>query len=110
MSQDTSSSDLYTRQPLPTSLKVVAWVFLIFGILSAIEIISSLVAGKLSLNFGVLGIFIGRGLLRLSPGWRTVALICLWFMFGLLVILMLATIGGCEVKVTWVGERLPDST
>ena len=32
----------------------------------------------ININFGVLGLFIGPGLLRLSRGWRTCALVFLW--------------------------------
>jgi cytochrome c oxidase subunit IV len=66
-------------QPIPTSLKVVAALFILSGISSLIEIIVSLLNGQLSLNFGVLGLFIGRGLLRLGPTSRTWALVFTWF-------------------------------
>jgi hypothetical protein len=65
-------------QPIPTSLKIVAVLFIIGGISSLIEIIVSLLHGQLSLDFGVLGLFIGVGLRRLSPTWRTWALVFTW--------------------------------
>src|SRR5437762_3541841 len=60
---------------IPASLKIVAWLFILFGISSAIEIVVAIFQGRLSFNFGVVGIFVGRGLLRLQPGWRTCALV-----------------------------------
>lgn len=66
-------------QPIPTSLKVVAALFIVSGISSVIEIIVSLLDGRLSFNFGVLGLFIGAGLRRLNPTWRIWALVFTWF-------------------------------
>jgi hypothetical protein len=71
-------------KPIPTSLKIVAALFLLGGICSAIEVLVSLLHGHISINFGVLGLFIGPGLLRLSPGWRTCALVFLWL--GMIVV------------------------
>ncbi|MEK6703434.1 MAG: hypothetical protein AABZ53_14330 [Planctomycetota bacterium] len=56
----------------------MAAVFILGGVLAALEVLVALVAGRLSLNFGVLGLFIGPGLLRFSPGWRLCALVCIW--------------------------------
>jgi hypothetical protein len=64
---------------LPTSLRIVAFLFILHGMLSIIEVVVSLANSRISLNFGVLGVFIGPGLLRLSQGWRTCALVWLWF-------------------------------
>ena len=66
------------RQPLPTALKVVAWLFLGFGVLAAVGLIADFSHGKLNLNCGVLGIFAGPGLLRRRRRWRTCALLLLW--------------------------------
>jgi hypothetical protein len=80
-------------QPIPTSLKVVAVLFIVGGIISVIEIIMSLLNGQISINFGPLSIFVGAGLLRLSPTWRTWALVFTWFalvvapLFGLFVLI-----------------------
>ena len=63
---------------IPTSLKVVAVLFVLSGLSSLIEVMISLAHGHLSINFGVLGLLIGPGLLRLSRGWRTWALVLTW--------------------------------
>jgi cytochrome c oxidase subunit IV len=64
--------------PIPTSLKVGATLFILSGISSLLEIIMSLLHGHISLNFGVLSLVIGAGLLRLSPTCRTWALVFTW--------------------------------
>ena len=67
-----------SNQPAPASLKIVAGLFIFGGICSAIEVIVSLMHNHINLNFGVLGLFIGPGLRRFSPSWRTCALVFLW--------------------------------
>ena len=69
---------------LPLALKIVAVLFILGGIFAVIEVIVSLMNNRININFGVLGIFIGFGLLRLSQGWRTCALVFTWI--GLIVI------------------------
>lgn len=64
--------------PLPSSLKVVAWLFILYGILSCIEVLVSLAHGRLNLNLGVLQIPCGIGLLNLRSGWRTFGIVMLW--------------------------------
>jgi|HigsolmetaAR202D_1030399.scaffolds.fasta_scaffold28476_1 hypothetical protein len=63
---------------MPGDLKAVAWVFIAFGILAGIEIVMAMADSRISINFGVLGIPVGIGILRLSPGWRTCGLVLLW--------------------------------
>jgi hypothetical protein len=46
-------------------LKVVAYIEIVSGVLSAVDVVGSLLADhRLSVNFGVLGIWIGSGLLK----------------------------------------------
>jgi hypothetical protein len=61
-------------KPIPTSLKAVAVLFIVTGVFSLVEVVVSLMNSSIDINFGVLGLFIGPGLLRLSRGWRSVAL------------------------------------
>ena len=67
-----------SNESAPTSLTIVAWFFILGGVCSVIEVIVSLIHSHIDLNFGVLGLFIGSGLLRFSRGWRTCALVFLW--------------------------------
>jgi hypothetical protein len=64
-------------EQIPTSLKVVAAVFMLSGAASLIGMILALMSGRIDIEFGVLGLPIGWGLLHLSPGWRTLALLFL---------------------------------
>lgn len=85
---------------VPTPLKVVASLFILVGVCSLIEILVSLMYGRIFLNLGVLGLFIGFGLLRLSRGWRTCGLVFLWIgMIGVPVVAILfISVGGPTIR------------
>ena len=61
-------------EQLPTPVKVVAWLFILSGAGYAIEMAVAPFQGRISLQAGVLALFVGRGLLRRSEGWRRAAL------------------------------------
>lgn len=68
---------LIHREEIPRSLRIVAFLFILGGVLSAVDMAVMLVVGTgVTFSLGVLGIFIGRGLLRLRDGWRKFALFC----------------------------------
>ena len=69
---------MYEKRNIPVSLKIVAILFILGGINSVIEIIVAIANSRININFGVLGLFIGPGLLALRPGWRTCALVFIW--------------------------------
>jgi len=58
------------------ALKAVAVVFCLFGALAAVDMALDVARGNISLNLGILGLFIGVGLLRYSRPWRVAALVC----------------------------------
>jgi hypothetical protein len=66
------------RTGVPIALKVVAWLFIVGGAISALQLIFKFLHGQFTIDTGPLGLFIGPGLLRLSRGWRTCALLVLW--------------------------------
>lgn len=66
------------KRVLPLALKIVAIIFILGGITALIEVIVSLMNKRIDINFGVLGIFIGIGLFKLSQGWRICALVLTW--------------------------------
>ena len=66
------------EQEIPRDLKIVAYLCIIFGVLVLLDILLGLLNGHLNLNFGVLQIPVGLGLLRLRRGWRTCGLVLLW--------------------------------
>lgn len=90
------------NQQIPVSLKVVAILFIIGGVSAVIEVLVSLANGHININLGVLGLFIGPGLLALCPGWRTCALVFLWVaMIGIPVVgaLMIGHPGPLDFKI-----------
>jgi len=78
-SQLTSNMQKNNKRVLPLALKIVAIIFILGGITTLIEVIVSLLNKRIDINFGVLGIFIGIGLFKLSQGWRICALVWTWF-------------------------------
>ena len=86
---------------IPTSLKVVAYLFILSGVAALIDIIVAASEGRLRFNLDVLGLFIAVGLLRLNLTWRTVALV--WCVLGMIV----AAIIGLALLLAGA-EDLPD--
>lgn len=95
---------------VPTALKVVAALFVISGVFDAVEILVSLVDSHINFNLGVLGIFIGRGLLRFRSGWRTCALVFTWLalVFGPLFAILAAS-GDFPTYFELFGQRIGDA-
>lgn len=60
--------------PILTSLQLVAVLFTVSGLLSALSMAIGLLQGHLFMHPGVVGLWIAPGLRRLSRGWRVVAL------------------------------------
>ena len=81
---------------LPLSLKIVAWLFLITGIFSAIDIILAIAQKSISINFGILGIPIFWGLLNRRSGWRICGLVLIWFVLIVIPIVFIASLLGNE--------------
>ena len=69
---------MYEKKHIPISLKIVAILFILGGIHSVIEVVLDALNSKVNINFGILGLFIGFGLLALRPGWRKCALVFIW--------------------------------
>lgn len=88
-------------QQIPISLKIVAWLFIINGVSAAIEMMVLLMNHQINLNFGVLGIFIGIGLLKLRNGWRICGLVFIWIaliLMPVLLLIMLSVSGPLDFK------------
>lgn len=58
------------------ALKSVVAFFCLAGALSFIEMALAVAQGNISLNFGVLVLFVGIGLLRHRRAWQIAALVC----------------------------------
>lgn len=90
------------NRQIPASLQAVAILFILGGVFAVIEVLVSLAHSHLNINLGVLGLFIGPGLLALRPGWRTCALVLLWIaMIGvpIIAIFMFGQSGPLDFKV-----------
>lgn len=80
---------------LPVSLRVVAWLFILSGVLVWWGVLTSVLLGKPNFPLpGVLELFAGVGLLRLRPGWRTCALVLLWISIVLSALMAIALLAG----------------
>lgn len=96
------------RPQTPVDLKIVAVLFVIGGILALLDVLVSLSQGNININFGVLGILIGSGLLRFSRGWRTCALVSLWIAFAALLVFALLALRGARPTLKVFGQAMGD--
>jgi hypothetical protein len=88
-------------------LRAVARVFFAFGLLAVLEIAVKLALGSYCLTTGVLGVPIYFGLMRHSGGWRSCALIFLWWGFLTLpLIAVLSLLGSAPSYFDLFGVRL----
>ena len=67
------------RMLIPVALRVLAWLFVITGVWAIADTIVGAFNHRYILNFGVLGLIIGIGLLRLAPAARAWALVLSYF-------------------------------
>jgi hypothetical protein len=96
-----------TQKQAPWDLQVVALLFFLSGVLAVLEIWLSLMRGNISINFGVLGIFIGWGLLRFRRGWRTCALFFIWLALILLPLFGFFVLAGARpLDLKILGQRM----
>lgn len=94
------ASSVDQLQSLPRALRIVAAIKLVGGILAVVGILVRLTQGHLHLDLGVLGIPMYFGLLRLSRGWRTCALVFLWI--GMVVAVLALGVGTFGTMPTFV--------
>ena len=73
----------------PMALRIVAGLFVLQGLLTAVDVVLKLFHDHLDLNLMLLCLWIGPGLLRHSPTWRKWALAFLWLGFFALSLLIL---------------------
>jgi len=63
---------------MPTSLKIVAWMFILLGLYAVFNITSGIVNGRPGFDFGIAGLLIGPGLLYRKPAARMWAIVSTW--------------------------------
>jgi hypothetical protein len=97
------------KQTLPLSLKIVAWLFLLGGVSDAIEMVVLLMDDHIKLNFGVIGIFVGIGLLKRNDGWRVCGLVLLWIslILGPIILLLMLSANG-PIHFNFWGRQLEE--
>lgn len=84
-------------------VRIVAWLFIISG---ALALLGAYQGGRFVLGTGLLGVPIGIGLLNYRSGWRTIALVWLWFgLIGFPVLGSLALFAGSNGEL--FGSRSP---
>jgi hypothetical protein len=64
--------------PLPKAVSAIAALYITIGLLSAHGMGSSLARDRVSIDFNVLSIFVGLGLLCRVPGWRGFVMVIAW--------------------------------
>ena len=102
-----------TQKQAPLALKIVAALFIISGVFAALEVLVSLTHGRIELRLGVVGIFIGLGLLHFRRGWRTCALLFTWIVLGFIPFFVFLALAGerslhFELFGQQVGETSPN--
>ena len=73
----------------PVSLVIVAWIYIVAGLLACLDILIGLFSGRIHINLGALCLFAGIGLIRLQNGWRICALVFIWLLFAVIGLLIL---------------------
>lgn len=92
--------------PTPISLRIVAVIFILSGLTAVWTMGSDLYSGVFSISTTVLSLFVGIGLLRHSPRWRTVALVLLVIGVVFIFIFGVVAIVSNAVPVTWFDLQL----
>jgi len=92
---------------IPIPLKIVAILFIIVGTVAVIDVVVSLLHNHIDINFGVLGLFIGLGLLALRPGWRICALVWLWIaMVGVPIVTLIMMTQSGPLDFNVLGQKV----
>ena len=97
--------DIQQRPPLPWDLRLVAYLYLLGGIAAIVHMVVAWLRGHPLLNFAVVFLPVGWGLLRLRRGWRRRAVVMTVVMplVGLAMSGYLYLMSG-RAQVKWVGS------
>jgi len=97
------------RKRAPMSLKIIAVVFFLSGAWALFDFLSHLGSNNNYIfNLGILGMPIAWGLMNYRAGWRTCALVFLWFAFIVLAVFPLFILLSPpeSIFVFWNGKRI----
>ena len=89
---------------LPPALVIISVLFILGGFFAAVDILAAAARGNLKINFGMLGIVIGIGLLLRRPEWRICALVFTWLGIILTPILFLLVMTSTGINFTVPGQ------
>ena len=104
---------LNVDKSVPTSLRVVAWLFILLGIGSVSQVIvCNLLNRPVNYNFDFLGIFIGPGILKLRRGWRICGLFLTWWhlivpLVGLIILIFSTAGPTMTVRIDGLPVQVP---
>ncbi len=97
---------------IPTDLKIVAYLFILHGIVSVVNFVVALQRANIRIDVGILCLFAGLGLLHLRTGWWKFAKIyTVLYLFGLPLALLLLSGSSnlsasvLSVPITWVSPQ-----
>lgn len=95
---------------IPQPLKIVAYLFIVGGMLCVLNVIIALMNARIRIDLGVFGIFIGIGLLRLNPRSHTWAMLFTWIgmiISPIVTLIFLITPGQLKMWGRTVGQAPP---
>ena len=87
----------------PLALRLVSALFLVSGLWAAFSILFGLLHGHIRLNFNILGLWIGPGLILHNRTCRTLALCFIWIGLIMLPIFALFTFSRSSVAFRFLG-------
>lgn len=93
----------------PASLLAVAALFLLVGLYALWDMATGTSRDGLTLNFGVVGLAIGPGLLSLRPAWRRAALACLGIAVAVVAFAALLLMFAGNVRIDLLGRVVDGS-
>jgi len=95
---------------IPTSLKIVAWLFILVGVTAVIEVAIAFSERHINIHFGLLGLLVGPGLFRLSAIWRLVGMALLTIAMALMpIFLFLMLSGSGPINLTVLGNEVGEA-
>ena len=95
-----------TDKLLPTQLKLVSFMWLSFGVVSLIQTITSIFyfnGSTVTFYLNLLGFWIANGLLRLSPKWRSRAVVISYInIIAWSILIIVVLFNGGSVASGWI--------
>ena len=97
-------------EPLPPSIQILIVLFALFGAVALYDVLHALATDRISINFGVLQLFIAWGLFKRRNFWRGVGQAWIGLGIAAVLIFMLVTVVSPGVAQTIDASRATDWT